>query len=107
MDRLWLGLGGLFGLTGVIMAALAAHALPGRLTPTALSLVQTAIAMQTGSQTRHESRVGDLIRGVKVFEIKLPAYVMLAVRDISEGVYGALLRLKAVEQAMCRRAVES
>jgi uncharacterized membrane protein YgdD (TMEM256/DUF423 family) len=46
MDRLWLGLAGLFGLTGVIMAALAAHALPGRLTPTALGLVHTAIEMQ-------------------------------------------------------------
>jgi uncharacterized membrane protein YgdD (TMEM256/DUF423 family) len=46
MDRLWLGLAGLFGLTGVIMAALAAHALPGRLTPAALGLVHTAIEMQ-------------------------------------------------------------
>ena len=46
MDRLWLGLGGLLGLLGVIMAALAAHALPGRLTPASLSLVHTAIEMQ-------------------------------------------------------------
>jgi uncharacterized membrane protein YgdD (TMEM256/DUF423 family) len=46
MDRLWLGLAGLLGLTGVIMAALAAHALPGRLTPAALGLVHTAIEMQ-------------------------------------------------------------
>jgi len=46
MDRLWLGFAGLLGLTGVIMAALAAHALPGRLTPTALGLVHTAIEMQ-------------------------------------------------------------
>jgi uncharacterized membrane protein YgdD (TMEM256/DUF423 family) len=46
LDRLWLGLAGLFGLTGVIMAALAAHALPGRLSPTALGLVHTAIEMQ-------------------------------------------------------------
>ncbi len=46
MDRLWLGLGGLLGLTGVMMAALAAHALPGRITPTALALVHTAIEMQ-------------------------------------------------------------
>jgi uncharacterized membrane protein YgdD (TMEM256/DUF423 family) len=46
MDRLWLGFGGLLGLTGVIMAALAAHALPGRFTPYALGLVHTAIEMQ-------------------------------------------------------------
>ncbi|MBW4023958.1 MAG: DUF423 domain-containing protein [Proteobacteria bacterium] len=46
MDRLWLGLAGLLGLTGVIMAALAAHALPGRITPDALGLVHTAIEMQ-------------------------------------------------------------
>jgi uncharacterized membrane protein YgdD (TMEM256/DUF423 family) len=46
MDRLWLGLAGLLGLTGVIMAALAAHALPTRITPTALGLVHTAIEMQ-------------------------------------------------------------
>jgi uncharacterized membrane protein YgdD (TMEM256/DUF423 family) len=43
MDRLWLGFGGLLGLTGVIMAALAAHALPGRFTPYALGLVHTAM----------------------------------------------------------------
>ena len=46
MDRLWLGIGSLLGLVGVIMAALAAHALPGRITPTALGLVHTAIEMQ-------------------------------------------------------------
>jgi len=46
MDRLWLGLGAVFGLTGVIMAALAAHALPTRVTPAALALVHTAIDMQ-------------------------------------------------------------
>jgi uncharacterized membrane protein YgdD (TMEM256/DUF423 family) len=46
MDRLWLGLAGLLGLTGVIMAALAAHALPTRITPAALGLVHTAIEMQ-------------------------------------------------------------
>ena len=46
MDRLWLGLAGFFGLTGVIMAALAAHALPGRISPTALGFVHTAIEMQ-------------------------------------------------------------
>lgn len=46
MDRLWLGLGGLLGLTGVIMAALAVHALRGRLSPDALGLIHTAIEMQ-------------------------------------------------------------
>jgi len=46
MDRLWLGLAGLLGFIGVVMAALAAHALPGRVTPAALSLVHTAIEMQ-------------------------------------------------------------
>jgi uncharacterized membrane protein YgdD (TMEM256/DUF423 family) len=46
MARLWLGLAGLLGLVGVIMAALAAHALPSRITPAALSLVHTAIEMQ-------------------------------------------------------------
>jgi uncharacterized membrane protein YgdD (TMEM256/DUF423 family) len=46
MDRLWLGFAGLFGLTGVIMAAVAAHALPSRVTPMALGLVHTAIEMQ-------------------------------------------------------------
>jgi len=46
MDRVWLGLGGLFGLTGVMMAALAAHALPGRISATDLAFVHTAIQMQ-------------------------------------------------------------
>ena len=46
MDRLWLGLGGLLGFIGVMIAALAAHALPGRITPTALGLVHTAVEMQ-------------------------------------------------------------
>ncbi len=46
MDRLWLGLAGLLGLTGVMMAALAAHALPGRIGPAALGFVHTAIEMQ-------------------------------------------------------------
>ena len=46
MDRLWLGSAGLLGLVGVVIAALAAHALPGRVTPAALGLVHTAIEMQ-------------------------------------------------------------
>lgn len=46
MARLWLGLGGLFGLTGVMMAALAAHALPGRISAVQLGFVHAAISMQ-------------------------------------------------------------
>lgn len=46
MERLWLGLGGVFGLTGVMMAALAAHALPGRMSPADLGFVHAAIDMQ-------------------------------------------------------------
>jgi uncharacterized membrane protein YgdD (TMEM256/DUF423 family) len=46
MDRVWLGLGGLYGLTGVMMAALAAHALPGRVSATDLAFVHTAVQMQ-------------------------------------------------------------
>ncbi len=46
MDRVWLGIGGLYGLTGVIMAAVAAHALPGRISPAGLGFVHTAIEMQ-------------------------------------------------------------
>ncbi|GAB0118428.1 DUF423 domain-containing protein [Acidisoma sp. 7E03] len=46
MDRVWLGIGGIYGLTGVMMAALAAHALPGRLSPANLGFVHTAIEMQ-------------------------------------------------------------
>ena len=46
MDRVWLGAGGLLGLTGVMMAALAAHALPGRISAADLAFVHTAIEMQ-------------------------------------------------------------
>ena len=46
MDRVWLGAGGLLGLTGVMMAAMAAHALPGRISATDLGFVHTAIEMQ-------------------------------------------------------------
>lgn len=46
MDRVWLGTGGLLGLTGVIMAAVAAHALPGRISAADLAFVHTAIDMQ-------------------------------------------------------------
>lgn len=46
MDRVWLGLAGLYGLTGVMMAALAAHALPGRISAADLGFVHTAIEMQ-------------------------------------------------------------
>lgn len=46
MDRLWFGFGGFFGLTGVMMAALAAHALPGRISAADLGFVHAAIEMQ-------------------------------------------------------------
>ena len=46
MDRVWLGAGGLLGLTGVMMAAAAAHALPGRISAADLAFVHTAIEMQ-------------------------------------------------------------
>jgi uncharacterized membrane protein YgdD (TMEM256/DUF423 family) len=46
MDRAWIGIGALYGLLGVILAALAAHALPQRLSAGDLALVHTAIEMQ-------------------------------------------------------------
>jgi uncharacterized membrane protein YgdD (TMEM256/DUF423 family) len=45
-ERIWIGTGALYGLLGVIVAALAAHALPQRLSVAGLALVQTAIEMQ-------------------------------------------------------------
>lgn len=46
MDRVWILLGGVAGLTGVGMAAWAAHGLAGRLEPGALAAVRSAIEMQ-------------------------------------------------------------
>jgi uncharacterized membrane protein YgdD (TMEM256/DUF423 family) len=46
MDRAWIGIGALYGLLGVIFAALAAHALPQRLSAGDLALVHTAVEMQ-------------------------------------------------------------
>ena len=46
MHRIWIGLGSLAGLTGVAMAAAAAHALPQRLDPAALQWVRNALQMQ-------------------------------------------------------------
>ena len=40
--------------------------------------------MQAVSQARHESRVSGFIGRVEVFEVKLPADVVLAVRNIGE-----------------------
>ena len=45
MQRLWIGLGALAGLAAVIMAAVSAHALPGRLDPAALAMAQSATQM--------------------------------------------------------------
>jgi uncharacterized membrane protein YgdD (TMEM256/DUF423 family) len=46
MDRLWIGLGALAGLSGVAMAAAAAHALPARLDPAGMNAVRSAVQMQ-------------------------------------------------------------
>jgi uncharacterized membrane protein YgdD (TMEM256/DUF423 family) len=45
MQRLWIGFGALAGLAAVIMAAVSAHALPGRLDPAALAMAQSATQM--------------------------------------------------------------
>jgi uncharacterized membrane protein YgdD (TMEM256/DUF423 family) len=45
LDRLWIGVGALAGLTGVAMAALEAHGL-SRLDPLALRMVTSAVQMQ-------------------------------------------------------------
>jgi len=45
LDRLWIVLGAVSGLTGVAMAALAAHGL-SRLDPAALRMVESAVQMQ-------------------------------------------------------------
>jgi uncharacterized membrane protein YgdD (TMEM256/DUF423 family) len=46
MDRVWIGLGALAGVSAVAMAAVAAHGLPGRLDAAALAMVQQAVQMQ-------------------------------------------------------------
>ena len=46
MHRIWIALGSLAGLSGVAMAAYAAHGLPGRLTPDALEMVRSGAQMQ-------------------------------------------------------------
>ncbi len=46
MYRMWTALGALAGLTGVAMAAVAAHGLPGRLDAGALDQVRSAVQMQ-------------------------------------------------------------
>jgi uncharacterized membrane protein YgdD (TMEM256/DUF423 family) len=45
LDRAWIGLGALAGLSGVAMAAVAAHGL-SRLDPAALAMVRSGIEMQ-------------------------------------------------------------
>lgn len=45
MERIWIGLGALAGLTGVGMAALAAHGL-GWMAPGALQMLRSAVDMQ-------------------------------------------------------------
>jgi uncharacterized membrane protein YgdD (TMEM256/DUF423 family) len=46
MHRIWIGLGSVAGLTGVAMAAAAAHGLPQRLDPASLQMVRNALQMQ-------------------------------------------------------------
>jgi uncharacterized membrane protein YgdD (TMEM256/DUF423 family) len=46
MHRIWIALGSLAGLSGVAMAAYAAHGLPGRLAPEALEMVRSGVQMQ-------------------------------------------------------------
>lgn len=45
MQRLWMGLGALAGLAAVVMAAVGAHALPGRLDPAAQAMAASATQM--------------------------------------------------------------
>jgi uncharacterized membrane protein YgdD (TMEM256/DUF423 family) len=46
VERVWIALGALAGLTGVAMAAAAAHGLPERLDATSLQMVGNALQMQ-------------------------------------------------------------
>jgi len=46
MHRVWIGVGSLAGLTGVAMAAAAAHGLPERLDPPAMQMLRNAVQMQ-------------------------------------------------------------
>ncbi len=46
MARLWIALGALAGLLAVAFSAVAAHALPARLDPARLRMVESAIQMQ-------------------------------------------------------------
>ncbi len=46
MHRIWIALGSLAGLSGVAMAAYAAHGLPGRLDPAGLEMVRSGVQMQ-------------------------------------------------------------
>ena len=46
MQRSWIGLAGCYGFTAVVMAALAAHALAGRIDATSLGIVKTGIDIE-------------------------------------------------------------
>lgn len=46
MHRIWIALGSLAGLSGVAMAAYAAHGLSGRLDPASLDMVRSGVQMQ-------------------------------------------------------------
>ena len=46
MYRIWIGIAGFFGLTAVIMVALASHAFVGRIDPASLDIVKTGIDIE-------------------------------------------------------------
>ncbi|MGC8469218.1 MAG: DUF423 domain-containing protein [Acetobacteraceae bacterium] len=46
MERVWVGLGALYGLLAVAFSALAAHLLAGRVAPAGMALVATGLRIQ-------------------------------------------------------------
>jgi len=46
MQRIWIGLAGFYGFTAVVMAALATHALTGRIDAASLAIVKTGIDIE-------------------------------------------------------------
>ena len=46
MERIWIGIGAVFGLAAVAMAAVAAHALSSRIDEAAIGAVRNAVQMQ-------------------------------------------------------------
>jgi len=96
LDQLWIGLGALAGLTGVAMAALAAHGL-SRLDPAALRMVESAVRMQgwhapalvlTGIWAGRGGRLAQLAGAAFALGLLLfcGAVYSLALRGVSWGV---------------------